>query len=247
MTQTQQLVQTLKRLLKESGKTYADVAKHLAMSEANVKRLFAKSHFSIQRIEKISNYINYTLIDLMKQMESQQQYVSSLSQSQEKTLVQDQELLLVAICALDHWRLTDITYHHHMSKTQCIHQLAQLDRLKLIELLPNNHYRLLIASDFKWIPQGPIDSFFTTHIQHEFINAPFHQAQETRRYYGGHLSQSSIEQLQRDMDAIGQTYHQLHKQDAGLPLTKKTNIGLMLAFRPWEASYFKSTKELGKN
>ncbi len=46
MSQADSLIETLKRQLRAQGKTYADVAEWLALSEASVKRLFAEKHFS---------------------------------------------------------------------------------------------------------------------------------------------------------------------------------------------------------
>lgn len=51
MPQAQKLVSTLKRTLKAHGKTYSQVAAHLGLSEASIKRLFSRGNFSLQRLE----------------------------------------------------------------------------------------------------------------------------------------------------------------------------------------------------
>ena len=53
MAQTKQLIETLKSLLKKEGKTYSDVAQHLDLSQASVKRLFADNNLSVQRLDDI--------------------------------------------------------------------------------------------------------------------------------------------------------------------------------------------------
>lgn len=50
MSQTHALIQALKKQLRAQGKTYADVADLLELSEASVKRLFATESFTLQRL-----------------------------------------------------------------------------------------------------------------------------------------------------------------------------------------------------
>lgn len=53
MAQTTLIIEALKKTLKLHGKTYADVACHLKLSEASVKRLFAQNSMTLQRLEAI--------------------------------------------------------------------------------------------------------------------------------------------------------------------------------------------------
>ena len=47
------LVDTLKRILKGRGITYAAVAAGLGLSEASVKRMFSRRDFTLQRLEDV--------------------------------------------------------------------------------------------------------------------------------------------------------------------------------------------------
>jgi len=51
MGQRTQIVAELKRALRARGLTYAQVAKHLQLSEASVKRLFAAGDLSLERLK----------------------------------------------------------------------------------------------------------------------------------------------------------------------------------------------------
>jgi len=55
---------TLKKQLKAHGKTYADVAELLQLSEASVKRLFAEQSFTLKRLERIFRTILLSLFCL---------------------------------------------------------------------------------------------------------------------------------------------------------------------------------------
>jgi len=89
MTQTPALISTLKKQLKAQGKTYADVAAALDMSEASIKRLFTEQSFSLQRLETTCQIINLQLSELVALMEKEQPQLQQLTLDQEKELVND--------------------------------------------------------------------------------------------------------------------------------------------------------------
>ena len=68
MAQTQQLIDALKRSLKAHGMTYADVASHLDLSEANIKRLFSKRTFTLERLDQICQMMEIEISDLVQEM-----------------------------------------------------------------------------------------------------------------------------------------------------------------------------------
>src|SRR3979490_2820929 len=47
------LVEVLKRELKARGVKYADLARHLRLSEASVKRMFSRHDFTLSRLDEI--------------------------------------------------------------------------------------------------------------------------------------------------------------------------------------------------
>jgi len=90
MAQTKLIISTLKKTLKLHGKTYADVAQHLELSEASVKRMFAQESFSLNRLDAICTMMNMEITELMQLVnESTSRQISELSDEQEKQLVSD--------------------------------------------------------------------------------------------------------------------------------------------------------------
>ena len=150
MNEVQQLVRALKGLLKRQGMTYADLAKALGLSEASVKRLFASRRFSLERVVEIANLLGYTLLELTQEAATTENRLHTLTEAQEHELVSDTKLLLVAVCALNQWEVKDIVGVYRLTEAECIQKLAQLDRLRLITLLPGNRVRLNVARDFDW-------------------------------------------------------------------------------------------------
>ena len=97
MNEIKQLVSTLKRRLKIQGMTYRDLASALGMSEASVKRMFAQGRFNLERVVEISNLLGFTLAELTHEAAIGENRLHTLSEAQEKELVSDEKLLMVAV------------------------------------------------------------------------------------------------------------------------------------------------------
>ncbi|HHJ16676.1 MAG TPA: XRE family transcriptional regulator [Gammaproteobacteria bacterium] len=239
MAQRTQLVDTLKASLKAHGKTYADVAAALQLSETSIKRLFSECNFSLQRLDDICKLINMEISDLVRLMnESSTVHLSQLSEEQEGEIASDIALLLVTVCVLNRWTLQEIVDYFHLSETRCIRYLAKLDRLKLIELLPKNRVKLLIAPNFKWRENGPIQQFFLEKLEADFFNSRFNKEDERLIVINGMLADSSNAVFQRKMEHLAKEFDALNSDDAGLPLEARNGVTVVLAMRRWAYGLF---------
>lgn len=239
MTQTIALINTLKAALKSHQLTYGDVARQLSMSEANIKRMFASKRFNLDRLEEICQLMQMELSDLFQLYEESRQRISQLTLQQEKELVANGRLLLVAVSVRNRLSFDDIINNYDISETECIQFLAKLDKLKIIDLLPNNRIKLRIDDGFSWLKDGPIEAFFEAQIQSQFLKTRFSGDMQQRKFLFGLLSDSSTQILIKKIKALASEFNEMHRQDASLPLDKRHNIGLMMALRPWELDAFK--------
>ena len=192
MSELDQLLSTLKRQLKARGMTYRDLAGELDLSEASVKRLFASGSFTLERLLQIANLLGFTLAELSQEAAASGQRLHTLSEAQERELVSDDRLLLVAVCVLNQWRLADILSVYRLSESEAIRCLARLDRLRLIELLPGNRVRLNVARDFDWRPDGPIQRFFLRQGLGEFLASDFAGADQALGFAHGMLTEAAL-------------------------------------------------------
>ena len=241
MAQSEALINCLKKELKAHNLTYADIAKGLTMSEANIKRLFSSKRFSLDRLEDICRLMDMDLVDLIRSYESTRSQISYLSPEQEKELVSDIRLLLVAVCARNHMSFEEIIENYDISENECVQYLAKLDRLQLIELLPNNRIKLRISNDFHWLPNGPIIKLFKQSMQTEFLSSNFSKSGELQFFLSGPLCASTHEVIMNKLKRLSQDFNELHQQD--MTQTRNTiNAGLFVAFRPWEFSLFKQLR-----
>lgn len=242
MSQIIQISNTLKQLLRQQQLTYKDIANQLDMSEANIKRIFSSNSFTLERLEQICGLINMNLSDLFLIAQKQNQQLTELTIEQEKELVSDSQLFLVAVCVRDAWTFNEIIEHYQIESLQCIRLMAKLDKLKMIQLLPDNHYKLLIAQDFRWIKNGPLERFMEKDVISKFIASTFDAPNSFRFYLRGTYSQSSIDIIQRKLNQLTKEAAVLNQDDAALPLESREHIGLLLAMRPWELSLFKDMR-----
>ncbi len=243
MAQIQILIDIIKKQLKAQGKNYNDVANVLDLSEASVKRLFAQNNFTLQRIEIIANFLGFELSELMILVEKQEQQLTQLKMEQEKEIASDIVLLLVTVCIMNGYTLEEILNDYHISKTECIQKFAKLDKLKIIELLPNNRIKLLISPNFKWLSRGPIQRFFQHKVQQEFFKSNFDKATEQLNVANGMLSPDSIKVMQNKMRRLVKDFNQLALEDKSRDMQDKMGITLVLAERHWNYSIFENYRK----
>jgi transcriptional regulator with XRE-family HTH domain len=233
MSTTKSLVDALKKALKSHGKTYRDVAAALDLSEASVKRLFSERNFTLDRLEQICQEIDLDIPGLVRLAESASPTIRELTEEQEKELVSDIKLLLVAVLLVEGWTYDDIYQHYDFSEPEIIQRLTRLDRLKLIELQPNNRVRLLFANDFAWRKNGPIEQYFTRNIKGAFLRSRFNKKDEALIFVYGVLSEHSNAVLQRRLHQVASEFYELHREDLRLPLEQRLGSSMILAIRPW--------------
>ena len=100
MSTTADLVTALKKELKAAQMTYADLAQQLGMAESSVKRMLAKGDMPLSRIDAICRALALDFADLARRVADNQPLLQELTQEQEKAVVSDKKLLLVAISVL---------------------------------------------------------------------------------------------------------------------------------------------------
>ena len=245
MSEITQLITTLKRELKRQGKTYRDVGSALGLSEPSVKRLFATEQFTLERLVEICSLLGLTLAELAQEAGQGQQRLHTLSAAQERELVSDMRLLLVAVCALNHWTMAQMLRVYRLSEAECVQLLLRLDRLALITLLPGNRIRLNVARDFDWLQDGPIRRYFREQGMPEFIDGGFREAGDTLDFVHGMLTESARAKLQAELRQLRARFAQLHEESLAAPLPQRCGTGLLLASREWEPAAFAALRRQG--
>jgi hypothetical protein len=230
------LIEALKQQLKAQGMTYARVARGLGMSEASVKRMFSRKDCTLKRLDRVLELAGMELGELARSFERKEKLVSRLTAQQERVIVSDRKLMLVALCAMNNWPIEKITSSYALSQTECIRLLVKLDRLGIIRLLPGNRIRLLLARTFSWLPDGPMQQYFKAQAQDDYFRSRFDGSEELMLFVNGRLSRASREAVLARLRRLGGEFAELHNEDLRQPLQERRGMSMLLAIRPWELS-----------
>ena len=238
MSTTADLVIALKKELKSAQMTYASLAQALGMAESSVKRMLAKGDMPLSRIDAICRALALDFADLARRVADEQPLLKELTQEQEKAVVADKKLLLMAICVLSQWTLEQITTTYRLSEAEGIQYLAQLDRIGIIELRPLNRYRLKLAKTFRWRPHGPVMHYFRDHALLDYFNGGFDAPGEGVLLVHGSIARSLAPAFTERLQRVAQDFAQQHLADQRLPEREREGYTLLLAMRSWEFEAF---------
>ena len=242
MSQTTQLLSTLKKCLKAKGITYRQLAKKIDLSEASIKRLFSEQTFSLSRLEEICNVLDLNFYDLAKISADALDGPSVLMVDQEQALSENPKLLVFFYLLLNGREPDSIIRDYEISEKESMQFLFQLDKLKLIELYPENKGRFLTQKNIIWRKNGPMRTTYEKQIKEEFLSTPFDLPEERLRFESGKLSDGSISVMLKKIDRLFKEYNELTEIDKALPQEKSRNTGLLIAFRPWVFSMLEEYK-----
>jgi transcriptional regulator with XRE-family HTH domain len=238
MPQRIQLLEQLKRSLKERGLTYSEVAKKLGLSLASVKRLFASGDLSLERVESICELVGLELSDVVERMQAETAPIKKLSLAQEQEIVADPKLFLITWLVLNRMQIDEIVKLYDYTHREARSHLIRLDRLKIIELQPGNRARLKVNSNLSWQPGGPMWRYVHQNLLKEFFASDFQDPHAEFRFYGAIMSEATLQQIKRTIQNALRECAELADRDRTLPLDKRTGAAYVFALRPWQYTGF---------
>jgi uncharacterized membrane protein len=232
------IVGELKRALRESGHTYADVALRLELSVASVKRLFSTEDLSLQRVDEICELLGLGLREILERAADRAAPTNQLTLAQETELVSDPKLLFTTWLVMLRTPFEEIIQDYRFTEREALQYLIRLDRLKVIELQPGNRVRLLVSRHFSWRTGGPVQKYVHQKLLREFLASPFAAPQEEFFFHGGRVSDDALAQLKRALRAASRECAEIIERDRSTTQQRK-GAAFVLALRPWNYSGFK--------
>lgn len=234
MASTQTLIDLIKAELKTAGISYAQLARELDLSESSVKRMFAAGgEMPLSRIDELCRVLKTDFAELSQRLSRAQALRVELTLQQEKEVVADEKLLLMAICCLSQWSYEQIVSTYRLTEADATRALAQLDRLGIIELRPLNRYRLQVAKTFRWRPHGPVMQFFRESVMQDFFNGGFDGDGEMMMLVHGQLSPGMARELRDRLQRVAEDFARQHLLDQKLPEDEKRQFTLVMGMRCW--------------
>ena len=238
MSNPQFLLQALRVEMRRAGLTYRALAERVGMSESSIKRVFSQGDMSLGRLSQFCQAVGVSMHDVLQQALQAAPETDRLTLEQERSLVADPVLLLVAVCCLGHWSFEQILETYRVEAAPCIAALARLDRLGLIELKPLNRYRLRVSRAFRWRPDGPVQAYFREHVVQDYFGGRFDATGETLMAVHGRLSSASAQELAQHVERLAGELSRLHQEDARLPAAARDGYTLVVGLRSWELAAF---------
>jgi hypothetical protein len=242
MSTTLDLVTALKAELKAAGITYAALAQQLGMSESSIKRVFAKADMPLSRIDDVLRVLKMDFAELARKVADDRPLARELTLAQEKAVVADRRLLLVAMCCLSHWTFEQIVATYSYTDAQCVGYLTTLDKLGVIELRPLNRYRLRVAKGVRWRPHGPVMEFFRTHAVDDYFSGGFDGDGELLMLVHGQLNPGQASSFVDRLQRVGGDFAQQHLSDQKLPPSQRRAYTLVVGMRSWLFAAFRDLR-----
>jgi Cro/C1-type HTH DNA-binding domain len=233
MSTTQDLVAALKQELKSASITYAQLGDKLGLAESSIKRVFARGDMPLSRIDDICRVLKLDFADLARQVADAQPLQRELTLAQEKAVVANRKLLLVAICCLSQWTFEQMVSTYTLSEVECFSLLARLDKLGVIELRPLNRYRLKVSKTFRWRAHGPVMQFFREHVVDEYFAGGFDGDNELLLLVHGSISQLLAQPFAQRLQRVAEDFAQQHLADQRLPSAQRKPYTLVVGLRSW--------------
>ena len=238
MTQTRSIHSALKKVMRSRGRTYADAAGVLDLSEASIKRLFSQNALSLTRLEALCDWLHVDIQDVGRMSREQEPLTTELGEAQERELLGDVGQLLVAYLLLNHWSPEEILETFAFSRPELTRRMFRLQSLGLVEVLPFDRVRLKTARNFSWRKDGPVQRFFFDKVLKEFISHPFDGPGESMEFVSGMLSRKSVLHLQGRVGELARELDRLVESDLDLPAAERFGTSMCVAFRTWDFSGF---------
>jgi DNA-binding Xre family transcriptional regulator len=242
MSQIDDMVAALKAALRSRAITYAALATKLELSESSVKRMFARSNFTLKRLAQICEVAEVELSELVIGAQEGRRDIDELTEQQEQTLVADTKLLLVAFLLLNYRSVESILAAYRISELEMIRLLAKLDRLQIIHLLPGNQVRMRLSRTFSWRQSGPIQRLFENSIQSDFFQSRFSAPNELRLVVNGMISEQSLAHLHDRLRRIAAEFEDSVREDYKTLQPDASLSTMVLAVRPWAMKLFQELR-----
>ena len=182
------------------------------MAESSVKRMLAKGDMPLSRIDAICRALALDFADLARRVADEQPLLKELTQEQEKAVVADKKLLLMAICVLSQWTLeggghlpADRGRGHQIPGAAGPHRHH---RAAAAEPLP-----LKLAKTFRWRPHGPVMHYFRDNALLDYFAGGFDGPGEGVLLVHGSISRALAPAFQERMQRVAQDFAQQHLAD----------------------------------
>lgn len=198
MSEKKRIVEALKQRMKAQGVTYAQMAAHIGVSEATMKRYLSLGRFTLDTLDSMCEALSASLEELFESLGAGADDSRSFySFDQEKALARDELLFAIFYLVAGGWRFSSIAEKFEIRENVLVRSLVQLDKLGLIDYRSNDNIRLVRPVDTQWIPSGPLWMKYQRQAIAEFFGSDFSGDSEHLNVNAGTISPETAAVIRR--------------------------------------------------
>lgn len=175
------LIDALKKALKIRKVTYTQLAEMLEISEGSVQRVFSEGTFSLERFVKICGLIDLSFEDLAQLEEKSQSNIQMFyTPEQERFFAkpENKNTLLFYECIQYGISPEEISENYGMTEGQLIKILSSLEKLGLIDWLPENKFKRKSPFPILISKNGPLAKVFRQKVLKDFLETSYELEEE---------------------------------------------------------------------
>ena len=159
----------VKNVIKEKGYTQEEFAQIIGVSMPTLSRWLRGEGLLFQDLNRMLEKLGVKLSDLAMLAEGDLAQKFTYTLEQEDAFVSTEGLLAFFDQLLNGKTVSQIVRSFKLSEKSTSFYLAKLNKLKLIEWLPNNKVKIIVSGEPSWISGGPLSQKFRKQIINEHI------------------------------------------------------------------------------
>ena len=243
MSQIDQFLDGLKKLLKKKNIVYRELAQKLDISESSVKRILSSKSLTLTRLEEICRLCDIKFSEIIEQtLFFEEQENAFYSEDQEKAFAHNPRLFHLQLLLEEGLNFQKIEKNYEISSTELQKLLLQLDRLGLIELHPKNRIKLTSLRDRRFRKEGAMGKLLFEQTKINFLQADFKQPNEHVRFQMGNMSLQTLNKVKNRIDkCLEEIREEMEFEDQENP--ELESYGMLFAMRPWRYTWMDSIKK----
>jgi transcriptional regulator with XRE-family HTH domain len=159
----------VRRELKLQGITQQEFAKIMKTSTPTIKRWLKGEGVLLKDWTRMLDCVGLSLSEALLILEGSSHKSFTYTEKQEQSLSTEEGLLAFFDLILKGRSPKQIARQYNLTEGSIVFYLSKLDKIGLIEWLPDNKVKLLVSGEPRWIKMGPLAQKFRKQIMEGYI------------------------------------------------------------------------------
>ncbi len=210
----------IRDIIKEKGYTQEEFAQMMGVSLPTLSRWLRGEGLLFQDLNVMLEKLGVKLSELAMLAEGDVANKFTYTNEQEDAFVSTEGLLAFFDQLLNGKTASNIARSFKLNERSMNFYLSKLDKLKLIEWLPNNKVKIIVSGEPSWIVGGPLSQKFRKQIINEHIQNHLNN-REMLRMGVYSLTVDSNKKINEKFQELMETIRMLEIKDTNSGLPKK--------------------------